>query len=104
MPSSALLTLFVALCVPLIVLAMIWAVVTVLRLLLPEEEPVDPPAFHPEAAEMVFGARAVGVGGWQIREAHRARTRSNPAVYTYVTGGSAGLPSSWIEDLARRRN
>lgn len=91
--------------VPVLFFMLTWAVVTVCRLVFPEE-PVpaehDPVLVRQEAA--LQGAY-VPVGAREIREDRRYHLRAYPpAPYRYVHGVSEGLPEIWAEDLWRRRN
>lgn len=91
---------------PVLFFMLTWVVVTVYRILFPEE-PLDlvedPVQIRQKAAA---SGTFVPVGLREIREDQRHHRMAHIGVYTYEyhDGMSAGLPLDWIEDLDQRRN
>ncbi len=97
--------LFVVIAVPVLFFMLTWAVVTVYRLVFPDE-PI-PSEHDPVVVRQNATSRGeyVSVGAREIREDRRYYLRAHPpASYLYVHGESEGVPEIWTEDLWRRRN
>ncbi len=97
--------LFAVIAVPVLFFMLTWAVVTVYRLVFPDE-PI-PSEHDPVVVRQNATSRGeyVPVGAREIREDRRYYLRAHPpAPYLYVYGESEGLPELWTEDLWRRRN
>ena len=97
--------LFAVIVAPVLFFMLTWALVTVYRLLFPDEpapSEQDPVVDRQHATSR---GEYVPVGAREIREDRRYYLRAHPpASYLYVYGESEGLPELWTEDLWRRRN
>ena len=99
--------LFGMLAAPFIFFLLTWGVVTACRICFPEQ----PLPFEKDACALRWKATAAGqhvpVGLREIREDQRRghHARSRRGTY-YYDGGyvSAGIPSTWLNDLRQRRN
>ena len=106
MVLAAVFTAFAVVALPALVMMAIWATVTALRILRPEQPlPLfaDPVARRREATE---AGVAVPVGFREIREdlCTHAQRLTLPYRYQAAVGGTHHVPEPWIEDLYQRRN
>lgn len=97
--------IFLMVVVPVVLLMVVWVIVTVFRICMPEEEYLkDSPAMLRRQATHQGVHTPVGVR--EICEDQRRYIRHHlrQPEYHYETGTSAGIPFSWLEDLNQRRN
>jgi hypothetical protein len=109
MAPAAALAAFFLIVVPAIGIAVVWAVVTAWRILLPER----PPAFLPdpvrERRRRTAGGEAVPVGFREIHEEMPLHARRVTHPYRMdrqraLAGLPGHVPEPWIDDLRHRRN
>ena len=101
---AALVSGFVLIAIPIIILVVVWAAVSVFRLYFPE----DPLPLLPDDVLLREQARlngeAVAVSALDIRSDLRRRKHDAVVAYHYAGMARAHVPDPWIEDLRRRRN
>lgn len=106
MVLAAVFTAFAVVAFPALVIMAIWATVTALRILRPEQPLplfVDPVLRRQEATA---SGTSVPVGFREIHDDLRvhARRLTLPYCYHAAVGGTHHVPEPWLEDLYRRRN
>ena len=104
-PAAIVSALFMV-AVPVIVLATIWGLLTIMRLAFPERPlPFDGPSRRALYREKGF---SVPVGAREIRADVLRRAQSLALPYVYVPGHpvphDGGVPAPWLEDVHERRN
>ena len=101
---AALISGFVLIALPVILLVMVWASVSAFRLLFPER----PLPLLPNAVLLREAARqrgeAVPVNAIEIREDIRRAKHETLVTYQYAGTATAHVPELWVDDLQRRRN
>lgn len=101
---AALVSGFVLVAIPVIILVVVWSAVSVYRLYFPE----DPLPLLPDDVLLREQARlkgeAVAVSALDIREDLRRQKHQALVTYQYAGSATAHVPDSWIADLIRRRN
>lgn len=104
--APAVFTAFLVAVVPALVLAVIWTVVTIWRLLWPERPLPFVPDRAAERRAATARGEAVPVGFREIHDDARAQARSLALPYRYpvADGLPHHLPEPWLDDLNRRRN
>ncbi len=96
---------FAAVAVPIFFFMAVWVIVTVYRVLVPEEPlPLEKDRVVVRKVATAQG-EYVPVGARDIREDQRHYYTEHPPVpYAYVYGESEGFPEYWDKDLWLRRN
>ena len=101
---AAIVSGFVLVAAPFVILVTVWAAVSAFRLLVPER----PLPLLPDAVLLREAARqrgeAVPVGLAEIREDLRRAKHQTLVTYDYAGTATAHVPEPWIDDLHRRRN
>ena len=103
-PAAAALSVLVAVAVPTAILMVVWTLVAVSRILVPEQ-PL--PFVRDEVAERrAASARgeSVGVGFREIHDDMRVHVRELACPYRHAVGHPYGIPDVWVADVYRRRN
>lgn len=103
---AALVTALFFVAVPVILLILIWAVLTTLRICFPDKvQSLDDNPWQFGALLEETKREPALVGSHEIREGQR-RTQREQAVspYSYHDGLSEGLPARWLDDVWLRRN
>ena len=101
---AALVSGFVLVALPIILLVVVWASVSVFRLYFPEHPlPLLPDAVLLREAAWQRG-EAVPVGLAEIREEIRRAKHERLVRYHYAGSARTHVPEAWVEDLQRRRN
>lgn len=97
--------LFLMVFVPVLFFMVIWAIVTALRICLPERD--GPPVWNETMLRRTAAARGahVPVGFQEIREDQRHQhLDTDETPYHYFQGEPSVFPVEWIEDVRRRCN
>ena len=88
---------------PVLFVALVWAVVTAVRILFPDEAGAVPDEAAMRAEQRRRG-HATRVGAREIRADIRLWQRHHTARYCYDDHASDGVPDAWREDVAHRMN
>jgi hypothetical protein len=101
---AAIVSGFVLVAIPVIILVVVWAAVSAFRLYFPER----PLPLLPDDVLIREKARlngeAVAVSALDIREDLRRKKHEALVTYQYAGTATAHVPEPWIADLHRRRN
>ena len=88
---------------PVLFVAVVWAIVTACRILFPDEAGAVPDEAAVRAAQRQEG-HVTRVGAREIRADIRLWQRRHTADYCYDDHRSAGMPEAWRDDVAHRMN